>query len=134
LLARTSPAVERVFWYDFQNDGEDHDEAESNFGLVKMDRAPKAAYRACRTMASLVRDLSPAEFRLAGNTYLVRFGEGGDGLTAVWRLGGAESVDIPCPSGLYRLIDRDGESRVVEAKGALLEVSVSEKPRYIVRA
>jgi len=133
LLARTSPAVERVFWYDFQNDGEDQDEGEFNFGLVRMDRAPKPAYRACRTMTSLVKNLRPAEFRLVGNTYLMGFGEGKDRLTAVWRLGGAESVDIPCPSGLYRLIDRDGESRVVEAKGPFLEVAVSEQPRYIVR-
>jgi len=134
LLARASPAVERVFWYDFQNDGEDQEEAEFNFGLVRLDRAPKPAYRACRTMASLVRNLRPEELRLVGNMYLVKFGAGEDGLTAVWRLGGAESVDIPCPGGHYRLIDRDGESRVVEAKGGSLEVMVSEKPRYIVRA
>ncbi len=133
LLARTSPAVERVFWYDFQNDGEDPDEAEFNFGLVRMDRAPKPAYRACRTMASLVKDLRPAGFELAGNTYILNFGEGKERLTAVWRLGGSESVDIPCPSGPYRLIDRDGESRTVEARGSSLEVSASEKPSYIVR-
>ncbi len=134
LLARTSPAVERVFWYDFQNDGEDQDEAELNFGLVRMDRTPKPAYRACRTMASLVGNLRPADFRLTGNTYLLSFGEGEDRLTVIWRLGGAESIDIPCPSGLYRLIDGDGESRIVEAKGSSLEVPVSEEPRYIVKA
>jgi hypothetical protein len=134
LLARTSPAVERVFWYDLQNDGEDRDEGEFNFGLVRMDRTPKPAYRACRTMASLVGDLRLADFQLLGNTYLLSFGEGEDRLTAVWRLGGAESVAVPCPSGPYRLIDRDGESRIVEAKGSSLEVAVSEKPRYLVKA
>jgi len=134
LLARTTPEVERVFWYDFQNDGEDPDEPEFNFGLVRTDRTPKPAYLAFRTMASLVRDLRPSKFQVAGNTYLLRFGEGKEGPTAIWRLGGTESVKIPCSGGRCRLIDRDGESRIVEAKGPFLEVSASEKPRYIVAA
>lgn len=132
LLARTSPAVERVFWYDFQNDGEDRDEAEFNFGLVRMDRTPKPAYVAFKTMASLVRDLPPSELRIVGNTYILRFEEGKDRLFAVWRLGGAESTEIPCSNGLCRIIERDGQSRTVEAKESFLEISVSEKPRYIV--
>ena len=134
LLARTSPAVERVFWYDFQNDGDDRDEAEFNFGLVRMDKSPKPAYHAYKTMASLVRDLPPVEFRIVGNTYILRFEEGKNRLIAVWRLGGTESVEVPCSNGLYRIIERDGESRTVEAKESFLEISVSEKPRYILPA
>lgn len=134
LLGRSSPAVERVFWYDFQNDGEDRAEAEFNFGLVRKDKTPKPSYGACKTMASLVRDLPPAEFQIVGNTYLLRFEEGEDRLIAVWRLGGAESIEVPCANGLFRIIERDGESRTVEAKESCLEISVSEKPRYIVRA
>jgi hypothetical protein len=48
LLARTFPALKRVSWYDFQNDGEDPDEAEFNFGLVRMNKTPKSAYAAIR--------------------------------------------------------------------------------------
>ena len=132
LLARSSPAVERVFWYDFQNDGEDRIEAEFNFGLVRMDKAPKPSYRALKTMTSLVGDLSPAEFRSTGDTYLLTFEGGKNRLTAVWRTGGAESIKVPCSNGLYRIIERDGESRTVEAKNSFLEISASEKPRYIV--
>jgi hypothetical protein len=134
LLARASPAVERVSWYDFQNDGDDLAEAEFNFGLVRMDRTPKLAYRACKTMALLVRDLPPAELQIVGNTYLLRFEGREDRLIAVWRLSGAESMEIPCANGLYRIIERDGESRTVEAKEPFLEISVSEKPRYIIPA
>lgn len=134
LLAKASQAVARVSWYDFQNDGEDRAEAEFNFGLVRMDRSPKPAYRACRTMASVVRDLPLAEFRIVGNTYLLRFEKGKERLIAVWRLGGAESTEIPCPNGMYMTIERDGESRTVEAKDSFLEISASEKPRYIMPA
>ncbi len=133
LLARTFPAVERLFWYDFQNDGEDRDEAEFNFGLVRMDRTPKPAYAACKTMVSLVRDLPLAEIQVIGKTYFLRFDHGKEPLIAAWKLGGSDTTEIPCSKGVYRIIERDGESRTVEAKGELLEVAVSEKPRYIVR-
>jgi hypothetical protein len=132
LLAGSSPAVERAFWYDFQNDGEDPAEAEFNFGLVRMDRVPKSSYRALKTMTSLVRDLVPAEFRIVGDTYLLTYKVGKNVLTAVWRSGGTDSIKVPCSNGAYRIIERDGESRTVEARGAYLEISASEKPRYIV--
>lgn len=134
LLARSTPAVERVFWYDFQNDGDDRIEAESNFGLVRMDKTPKPSYRAFKTMTSLVGDLSPAEFRSTGDTYLLTFEGGKNRLTAVWRSGGTDSIKVPCSNGLYRIIERDGESRTVEAREPFLEMAASEKPRYIVPA
>jgi len=134
LLARSSPAVQRVFWYDFQNDGDDRAEAELNFGLVRLDKTPKPAYRALKTMALLVKDLPPAEFHTSGDTYLLTFAEGKNRLTAVWRSGGTDSVKVPCSNGAYRIIERDGESRTVEAKESFLEISASEKPRYIVPA
>jgi hypothetical protein len=131
LLARSFPAVARVSWYDFQNDGDDPDEAEFNFGLVRMDKTPKPAYRAYKTMASLVGDLPPAELVIDGGTYVLRFGEEKSPLFAVWRLGGAGSTEIPCPKGPCRIIERDGESRTVELEEVALEIEVSEKPRYI---
>jgi hypothetical protein len=134
LLARASPSIERVSWYDFQNDGEDPAEAEFNFGIVRKNLSPKPSYGAFKTMASLVRDLPVAEFQVVGNTYLARFGAGEDRLSAVWRLGGTESVEIPCANGRYRITERDGESRAVEAKDSRLEIAVSEKPKYIVPA
>ena len=134
LLALTFPAVKRVAWYDFQNDGEDPDEAEFNFGLIRKNRTPKHAYRAYKTMASLVGDRPPApvELRIDGATYIVRFSEGKAPLFAVWRLGGTESTQIPCANGPCRVIERDGESRTVEVKESALTIEASEKPRYIV--
>ncbi len=134
LLARTSPALQRVFWYDFQNDGQDGVEAEFNFGLVRMDKTPKPSYRAIKTMTSLVGDLSPAEFRSTGDTYLLTFEGGKNRLTAIWRSGGTDSIKIPSSNGRYRIIERDGESRTVEAKEPFLEISASEKPRYLLPA
>jgi hypothetical protein len=133
LLARTLPAVEGFSWYDFQNDGADPDEGEFNFGLVRLDKTSKPAYRAYKTMTSLVGGFppAPAGLRIEGGTYVARFGEDTSSLFAVWRLGGTESTEISCPNGPCRIIERDGESRVVEVKESVIEVAASEKPRYI---
>ncbi len=132
LLARTFPAVERFCWYDFQNDGEDPDEGEFNFGLIRMNKVLKPAYAAYKTMAALVGDLPAAELRVEGGSYAVRFGAPESPTYAVWRLGGAGSIEIPCPGGRCRVVERDGESRLAEVKGSAVEIEVSERPRYIV--
>ena len=116
------------------NDGEDPDEAEFNFGLIRSNRTPKPAFLACTTMASLVGNPAPEELRIDGGTYVVRFGEGKASFFAVWRLGGAESTEIPYPKGMCRIVERDGESRTVEVKETGLEIEASERPRYIVPA
>jgi hypothetical protein len=134
LLARSAPAVKGFCWYDLQNDGEDPDEGEFNFGLVRRDGTPKPAYAAYKTMASLVGSLPPAELAVDGGTYSLRIGEGRTSRFAVWRLGGTASVEIPCPRGPCRIVERDGASRILRVDGRLLEVDVSEKPRYIVPA
>ena len=131
LLAKTVPAVKSLSWYDFQNDGEDPDEAEFNFGLVRLNRTPKPAYGAYKTMTSLVGDLTPAELRIDGDTYVLQFGEEKAPLFAVWRSEGAQSAEIPWTKGLCRIIERDGESRTVEVGESGLEIEASEKPRYI---
>jgi hypothetical protein len=134
LLARTFPAVSRLCWYDFQNDGEDPEEGEFNFGLVRLNKTPKPAYAAYKTMAALVGNLPPADLRIDGDTYVLRFGEKNSPLFAVWRSEGAQSAEIPCPKGLCQVIERDGESRIVEVGESGLEIEASEKPRYILRA
>ena len=131
LLARTSPSIERMFWYDLQNDGEDRSEPEFNFGIVRKDGTAKPAFAALKTMTSLIKDLRLTDLRVAGDTYVLRFGGGESRLTAVWRSGGADTIKIPCPQGSYRLVERDGGSRSVEAKEPFIEVSASESPRYL---
>jgi hypothetical protein len=131
LLASSSPAVEHVFWYDLQNDGEDSAEGEFNFGLVRMDGTPKPAYRALATMTSLVRDFPPAKLRSIGDTHILTFEGQESPLAAVWRSGGTDVLGLPCANGLYRVVGRDGESSSSEVYEEVLQLTVSEKPVYI---
>lgn len=62
LCGITRPEVERVFWYDFRNDGIDPDCFEHNFGLVNHDYSLKTAYLVYKTMTA----------RLNGNSFRMR--------------------------------------------------------------
>ncbi len=45
-----------LFWYDFQNDGDDPLNPEHNFGLLRRDYSPKPSYQAAAVAASLLRN------------------------------------------------------------------------------
>ena len=133
LLAASSPAVERMFWYDLQNDGEDPAEGEFNFGLVRMDKTLKPSYRAFATMASLVGQFPPAQLRSIGDTHILTFEGQESPLAAVWRSGGTDVLGLPCSNGLYRVVGGDGESSSIEVYEEVLQLTVSEKPVFVIR-
>jgi polysaccharide biosynthesis protein PslG len=58
--AASAPGVERVFWYNLRNDGNDYGNDELNYGLLQSDwRSPKRAYSAFQ---ALTARLSGASF------------------------------------------------------------------------
>lgn len=54
LLARTSASFAGLWWYDFQDDGWNPKYNEDNFGLVRPDLTPKAAYYVMADISQLV--------------------------------------------------------------------------------
>jgi hypothetical protein len=59
IAASTSPGVERIFWYNWRDDGGDPGNDENNFGLVYRDwRTPKPAATALRTMTQRLDNAS----------------------------------------------------------------------------
>jgi hypothetical protein len=49
--ARALPFIRGIWWYDFQNDGNDPYNRQHNFGLVRKDFSPKPSYRAFQEVA-----------------------------------------------------------------------------------
>lgn len=54
LLTNIAEGIPLSIWYDWANDGPDPRETEHNFGTVTLDRRPKPAYIAAKTMTSLL--------------------------------------------------------------------------------
>jgi hypothetical protein len=101
VMAAASPGVERVFWYNWRNDGDDPASDENNFGLVYRDwRTPKPAATALRT---LTQRLDNAVFAqqlelLAGTRTVLNDFEGDQ----AWHAWG---------DGAWGSVERSGEQR-----------------------
>lgn len=87
LLARTTPFIAGVWWYDFRNDGESPNGGYPNFGLVWQDLTPKPAFDAIGNVtaalagASFVERVSTAD----DDDWVLRFRTAqGQDLWALW--------------------------------------------------
>ncbi len=86
LLARTLPYIKGLWWYDFQDDGWDYRYNEDNFGIIRPDQTPKAAYHVMHDLAPVIKD---AEFvRRVPSTdpdiWILQFRFNGKDLLAMW--------------------------------------------------
>jgi len=89
LLARTMKFLNGIWWYDFRDDGWDASNKENDFGLVRPDLTPKAAFAALEAVAPLVRDALSVEDASTGSQTIrvlrFRLG-GGKQVLAVWNI------------------------------------------------
>jgi len=84
----SSPDLQSLFVYDFQNDGTDPSNAQYNYGLVHSDLTPKMAFSAYAQAAGLLRGAGFVKSFSFGsgslvNGYLYRTGTA-DGLLVLW--------------------------------------------------
>ncbi len=133
LLALSLPFVERLFVYDFQDDGEDPTYNEFNFGLIRFDHSPKVPYAAFNTM---VRMIAHKQF-----VRMLDLGEGVMGLVfadqtsevwALWSLGGTRQVILPLPATkAVTLVDLMGNEQSLKPVKGQLTLAVTEEPVFL---
>ncbi len=132
LWALTLPFIERLFVYDFQDDGEDPTYNEHNFGLIRFDGSPKVAYAAFNTMARMlyrkrfVRQLDLGE----GTVGLVFAGETGE-VWAIWSLEGKQKVSVAVLTKSVTGTDLMGNSRLLRPRRGQLSLTVTEEPLFL---
>ena len=133
LLALTLPFIERLFVYDFQDDGEDPTYNEHNFGLILFDGSPKVPYAAYNTM---VRMLAGKKFvrrwYVGENAAALEFAGKGGNVLALWAIKGKQTLTLSVPTSSVRFIDLMGNERRVFAQGGKVTVAVTEEPLFIV--
>jgi hypothetical protein len=97
LLARTMKFLNGIWWYDFRDDGWDESNKENDFGLIRPDLTPKAAFAALESVAPVVRDALSVEDASTGSQTLrvLRFRLGGSKqVLAVWNMNHAGAVRV----------------------------------------
>ena len=136
LLYRRYGGVSGVYWYDFQNDGDDPANGEQNFGLIRTDYSPKPAYQAAAVFAAALRNLPFREvIRDDDKVRAYAFGDRTNEVVAAWSADGKGEIAIPWrPSGDKTLLV-DWEGRPMEVKrdstGAVL-LKLDKMPCYLI--
>ena len=141
LLARTMKFLNGIWWYDFRDDGWDASNKENDFGLVRPDLTPKAAFAALETVAPLVRDALSVEDASTGSQTIrvlrFRLG-GGKQVLAVWSINhaGAARVRVTGTTAL-KIRSTQPDDNDVDAMGSGVkerEIEVSQIPVLITGA
>ena len=135
LLALASGLVEKVFWYDFRDDGSDPKEEQQNFGLLRRDWSPKPSYEAFRLMAQTLEGFEPnGRFELGADVVCLRFRRGAEERYAVWSSGKNMRRPVPSPSDRITLLKFPESPREIEAVGGWVTVDVNACPLFLVPA
>ncbi len=95
-LAKTRPEIKGMWWYDLVNDGSNPSEREHNFGLLKPDLTPKAAYQVLKAIAPIIRQYRYDSLKSlqADDLYLLNFAKGDDQVLVAWAVGRPRQVKI----------------------------------------
>ena len=133
LWALTLPFIERLFVYDFQDDGEDPTYNEHNFGLIRFDGSPKVGYAAFNTMVRMLyRKNFARQVEIAdGVVCLVFSGDDGE----VWVLWSADDkerkVSLPVQSKSVTIIDLMSNSRTVHPTKGQITLTLTAEPFFV---
>jgi len=132
LLGKSVTSLQRIFFYDLKNDGENPAEAEHNFGALNFDMTPRPAYHALKGVATTVADLPAQSLTFGNNVYRAHFANDSAWVTAAWRTSGESLEIIPIPASVYGLAGRDGELMGYGVTSQnQVALRLSEGPQYL---
>ncbi len=132
LWALSLPFVERLFVYDFQDDGDDPNYNEANFGLIRLDSSPKVGYAAFNTMARMLhrkRFVRPLD--VGEGMFCLEFADGKDGVLATWVAKGAGTLALKVKAKSVTVTDLMGNSETMHAIDGRINLPVTEEPMFI---
>jgi hypothetical protein len=132
-----SEGVEKVFWYDFMNDGLNPTYNENNFGIIrsagdaKGNYAPKPAYVA---YAAMTKQLTGAAFSrkedIGTDVYSYVFNSNGEDTRVVWSKDTKQiKVKTETPITVTDLMG--GEDTLYPGLGGYVYLTISDSPLYI---
>lgn len=129
---------DKLFLYDFVNDGVNPKEKEDNFGIVravKGENVPLAAKRDYLAISNAANILGDAQFVDVtdedDNLQIYKFKKGSEGILSVWMLDSSANVALNVGVDSVKVTDWLGNEKTVKTQNGTLMVSASEKPVFI---
>ena len=120
-------------WYDWKNDGTNPNEREHQFGLVRHDCNPKAAYLAAKVLSSTLAGYRIEERLDLGNDrdFAFRFINGEREAIAFWTTDDKHNVILPIDASEVTLVGLYGGKVVINYKSRNLKLRAMKSPQYL---
>jgi hypothetical protein len=120
-------------WYDWKNDGTDPNEREHQFGTVKHDLNPKAAYLAAKVLSSTLAGYSIQQKLDLGNEndFAFKLTNGDREAVAFWTVGARHNVTLPIEPTEVTLIGIYGGKVIINWKTKHLNLRAEQNPQYL---
>ena len=136
LALQFTAGMDKIFWYDFRNDGWEPDYHEHNFGLIRADNSPKPAVVAYANFISRFRQGKwIGQYNIGGGARCLAFWSTKDNTFALvaWAMEGSKSEPIPVNSGAKQVIMTDiyGQGATLAAQGGMVVLPLSTSPVYV---
>ncbi len=129
--------VDKIFWYDLQDDGTDKNEAENNFGLIRnsadaQPMAPKAAYVCYSVMTDQLANAAFVADESMSTTKTYRFHDksSGDDIVVAWKAGGTGTLTLAV-SGTVTACDGSGNKIAVTVSSGRATVAIGQSPVFL---
>ena len=121
--------VDKIFWYNFHNDGTNAADPENNYGLVQSDwRTPKYTYTAYQRMTAHLTGATPQGRVEAGAGPAYRFVRNGTVVDVVWGSGLATLATNATAAQAYDLL---GTPLATSVAGGKITVQLSGAPVFV---
>ncbi len=132
-LINLHQGIDISIWYDWKNDGIDPDEREHNFGLVRHDCNPKAAYLAAKVLSSTLSGYRIEERLDLGDErdFAFRLTNGEREAIAFWTLNDKHNVILPIDPGEVTLVGLYGGKVAIKWKTERLKLRAMKSPQYL---
>jgi len=132
LHALSLPFIERLFIYDFQNDGTNPEYNEHNFGLIRLDNTPKVGYAAFCTMARMLYRKRFARALEAGaDVICYEFAGETRKVLAAWPRAQAATLSLTTTAKEVTVTDLMGNERSVAPSDGRITLRLGEEPIFI---
>jgi hypothetical protein len=120
-------------WYDWKNDGTDPNEREHQFGTVKHDLNPKAAYLAAKVLSSTLSGYSIQQKLDLGNEndFAFKLTNGNREAVAFWTVGPRHNVTLPIDPTEVTLVGIYGGKVIINWKTKHLNLRAEQSPQYL---
>ncbi|HEX2948359.1 MAG TPA: sugar-binding protein [Armatimonadota bacterium] len=134
LLSLQFPCVERIFYYDFQDDGDTPTYNEHHFGMIHRDYSAKVSYAAYNTMVRMLANKTfvrnyPTNSR---EIYCSEFAGKAGTVIAVWRLRGNGTFAFRGTShGQVTITDLMGNTMPLTMVNGVYHMAIGDAPVFI---